>query len=51
MDDWVRYCQAVLKTLKTASRAPEVETCRQAAMALEERLRYHAQVQPIINEK
>ncbi|BFI25268.1 COPII coat assembly protein SEC16 [Marchantia polymorpha subsp. ruderalis] len=39
----LRYCQAVLKTLKTASRAPEVETCRQAAMALEERLRYHAQ--------
>ncbi|KAL3685238.1 hypothetical protein R1sor_003260 [Riccia sorocarpa] len=39
----LRYCQAVLKTLKTASRAPEVETCRQAAVALEERLRIHTQ--------
>ncbi|CAM6093265.1 unnamed protein product [Calypogeia fissa] len=39
----LRYCQAVSKTLKTASRAPEVETCKLAAASLEERLRIHMQ--------
>ncbi|KAJ7557254.1 hypothetical protein O6H91_05G119000 [Diphasiastrum complanatum] len=41
--DASRYCQAVLKTLKTAGRSPEVEFCRQLAAALEERLRIHSQ--------
>ncbi|EFJ23607.1 hypothetical protein SELMODRAFT_415440 [Selaginella moellendorffii] len=38
----LRYCLAVLKTLKTASHAADV--CKEAAVALEERLRIHSQV-------
>lgn len=38
-----RYCQAVLKSLKTG-RAPEVETWKQLVLSLEERIRTHQQV-------
>ncbi|XVE65087.1 hypothetical protein DITRI_Ditri07aG0154000 [Diplodiscus trichospermus] len=38
----LRYCQAVLKSLKT-SRAPEVEAWKQLALSLEERTRIHQQ--------
>ncbi|KAI5059305.1 hypothetical protein GOP47_0025624 [Adiantum capillus-veneris] len=38
-----RYCQAVSKALKNAGRTSEIEFCRQAAVALEERLRIHCQ--------
>ncbi|XP_038682275.1 protein transport protein SEC16B homolog isoform X2 [Tripterygium wilfordii] len=38
----LKYCQAILKSLKTG-REPEVETWRQLASALEERLRIHQQ--------
>ncbi|EFJ27241.1 hypothetical protein SELMODRAFT_412239 [Selaginella moellendorffii] len=37
----LRYCQAVLKTLKTAGHAADV--CKEAAVALEERLHIHSQ--------
>jgi hypothetical protein len=40
----LRYCQAVLKTLKTAGRSPDMEACRVAATDLEDRLRMHTQV-------
>eukprot|EP01018_Ginkgo_biloba_P038961 Gb_04674 [translate_table: standard] len=43
VSDSLRYCQAVLKTLKNAGRAPEVETCRQLASSLEDRIRIHTQ--------
>ncbi|XP_059657556.1 protein transport protein SEC16B homolog isoform X2 [Cornus florida] len=38
----LKYCQAVLKSLKTG-RAPEVETWRQLVSSLEERIRTHQQ--------
>lgn len=38
-----RYCQIVLKNLKSAGRGPEIEFCKQSAVALEERLRLHSQ--------
>ncbi|WOG86276.1 hypothetical protein DCAR_0205477 [Daucus carota subsp. sativus] len=38
----MKYCQAVLKSLKTG-RAPEVETWRQLASSLEERIKTHQQ--------
>ncbi|CAA7056166.1 unnamed protein product [Microthlaspi erraticum] len=37
-----KYCQAVLKCLKTG-RSPEVETWKQFALSLEERIRFHQQ--------
>mgnify|MGYP007067631660 CR=1 FL=1 len=40
----IRYCQVVIKALKNAGRAPEIEFCKQSAVALEERLRLHSQV-------
>ncbi|CAK9226939.1 unnamed protein product [Sphagnum troendelagicum] len=39
----LRYCQAVLKTLKTAGRSPDMEACRVAATDLEDCLRMHIQ--------
>ncbi|XVF52615.1 hypothetical protein PTKIN_Ptkin05aG0032400 [Pterospermum kingtungense] len=42
VSDSLKYCQAVLKSLKT-SRAPEVETWRQLVLSLEERARIHQQ--------
>lgn len=42
VSDSLKYCQAVLKSLKT-SRAPEVETWKQIALSLEERIRTHQQ--------
>ncbi|CAM6048637.1 unnamed protein product [Sphagnum compactum] len=39
----LRYCQAVLKTLKTAGRSPDMEACRVAATDLEDCLRMHTQ--------
>ncbi|XP_024523188.1 protein transport protein SEC16A homolog [Selaginella moellendorffii] len=41
INEALRYCQAVLKTLKTAGHAADV--CKEAAVALEERLRIHSQ--------
>ncbi|KAA8522222.1 hypothetical protein F0562_012895 [Nyssa sinensis] len=38
----LKYCQAVLKSLKTG-RAPEVDTWRQVVSSLEERIRTHQQ--------
>ncbi|KAF5729847.1 hypothetical protein HS088_TW20G00212 [Tripterygium wilfordii] len=38
----LKYCQAVLKSLKTG-RAPEVETWKQLVLSLEERIRTHQQ--------
>ncbi|KAM7277041.1 hypothetical protein ACFE04_018907 [Oxalis oulophora] len=40
--DSLKYCQAVLKSLKTG-RAPEVDTWKQLAISLEERLKTHQQ--------
>ncbi|EFJ23593.1 hypothetical protein SELMODRAFT_415415 [Selaginella moellendorffii] len=42
INEALRYCQVVLKTLKTAGHAADV--CKEAAVALEERLRIHSQV-------
>ncbi|XP_024532336.1 protein transport protein SEC16B homolog isoform X1 [Selaginella moellendorffii] len=42
INEALRYCLAVLKTLKTASHAADV--CKEAAVALEERLHIHSQV-------
>ncbi|CAJ1943356.1 unnamed protein product [Sphenostylis stenocarpa] len=42
VSDSLKYCQAVLKSLKTG-RAPEVETWKQMALSLEERIRTHQQ--------
>lgn len=40
---WVRYCQAMLKSLKTG-RGPEVDSSKQLVLSLEERLRIHQEV-------
>ncbi|KAG2672238.1 hypothetical protein I3843_13G029700 [Carya illinoinensis] len=40
--DALKYCQAILKSLKT-SRAPEVDMWRQLVLSLEERIRTHQQ--------
>ncbi|KAM7491210.1 hypothetical protein LguiA_034131 [Lonicera macranthoides] len=42
VSDSLKYCQAILKFLKTG-RSPEVETWRQLALSLEERIRTHQQ--------
>ncbi|KAA0041083.1 protein transport protein SEC16A-like protein [Cucumis melo var. makuwa] len=42
ISDSLKYCQAVLKSLKTG-RAPEVETWRQLLFSLEERIRAYQQ--------
>ncbi|XP_004511687.1 protein transport protein SEC16B homolog [Cicer arietinum] len=42
VSDSLKYCQAVLKSLKTG-RAPEVETWKQMVLSLEERIRTHQQ--------
>ncbi|XP_027334766.1 protein transport protein SEC16B homolog [Abrus precatorius] len=42
VSDSLKYCQAVLKSLKTG-RAPEVETWKQLVFSLEERIRTHQQ--------
>ncbi|OIV94615.1 hypothetical protein TanjilG_25839 [Lupinus angustifolius] len=42
VSDSLKYCQAVLKSLKTG-RAPEVETWRQLVSSLEDRIRTHQQ--------
>ncbi|TXG62612.1 hypothetical protein EZV62_009606 [Acer yangbiense] len=40
--DSLKYCQAIMKSLKTG-RSPEVDTWKQLVMSLEERLRTHQQ--------
>ncbi|GMJ04790.1 hypothetical protein like AT5G47490 [Hibiscus trionum] len=42
VSDSLKYCQAVLKSLKT-SRVPEVETWKHLVLSLEERIRFHQQ--------
>ncbi|XP_048230589.1 protein transport protein SEC16B homolog [Ricinus communis] len=42
VSDSLKYCQAILKSLKTG-RAPEVETWKQLVLSLEERIRTHQQ--------
>ncbi|TYH81431.1 hypothetical protein ES332_D03G200000v1 [Gossypium tomentosum] len=42
VSDSLKYCQAVLKSLKT-SRVPEVETWKHLVLSLEERIRIHQQ--------
>ncbi|XP_043713337.1 protein transport protein SEC16A homolog isoform X2 [Telopea speciosissima] len=42
VSDSLKYCQAILKSLKTG-RAPEVETWKQLVASLEERIRTHQQ--------
>ncbi|KAL2472036.1 Protein transport protein SEC16B-like protein [Abeliophyllum distichum] len=42
LSDALKYCQAVLKSLKTG-RSPEVETLRQSVSSLEERIKSHQQ--------
>ncbi|KAI4315255.1 hypothetical protein L6164_028085 [Bauhinia variegata] len=42
VSDSLKYCQAVLKSLKTG-RAPEVETWKQLVLSLEERIKTHQQ--------
>ncbi|CAJ2650480.1 unnamed protein product [Trifolium pratense] len=42
VSDSLKYCQAVLKSLKTG-RAPEVETWKQMVLSLEERIKTHQQ--------
>ncbi|CAN1185895.1 Protein transport protein SEC16B homolog [Linum perenne] len=42
VSDSLKYCQAVLKSLKTG-RAPEIETWKQLVSSLEERIRIHQQ--------
>ncbi|XXG66476.1 hypothetical protein AAC387_Pa06g0039 [Persea americana] len=39
----LRYCQAILKTLKNSSRAPEVETWKSMLLSFEERIKTHQQ--------
>lgn len=39
----LRYCQAILKTLKNVGRAPEVETWKSMLSSLEERIKTHQQ--------
>ncbi|PON93029.1 COPII coat assembly protein, Sec [Trema orientale] len=43
VSDSLKYCQAILKSLKTG-RAPEVETWKQLVSSLEERIKTHQQV-------
>ncbi|PRQ18204.1 putative COPII coat assembly protein, Sec16 [Rosa chinensis] len=42
VSDSLKYCQIILKSLKTV-RAPEVETWKQLVLSLEERIRTHQQ--------
>ncbi|KAG4188536.1 hypothetical protein ERO13_A08G170400v2 [Gossypium hirsutum] len=42
ISDSLKYCQAILKSLKTG-RAPEVETWKQLILSLEDRIRIHQQ--------
>ncbi|EFJ23475.1 hypothetical protein SELMODRAFT_415421 [Selaginella moellendorffii] len=42
INEALRYCQVMLKTLKTAGHAADV--CKEAAVALEEHLRIHSQM-------
>ncbi|KAF4389516.1 protein transport protein SEC16B homolog [Cannabis sativa] len=42
VSDSLKYCQAILKSLKTG-RAPEVETWKQLVLSLEDRIRTHQQ--------
>ncbi|KAE8713796.1 Protein transport protein SEC16B-like protein [Hibiscus syriacus] len=42
VSDSLKYCQAVLKSLKT-SRMPEAETWKHLVLSLEERIRFHQQ--------
>ncbi|CAI9771555.1 unnamed protein product [Fraxinus pennsylvanica] len=42
LSDALKYCQAILKSLKTG-RSPEVETLRQLVSSLEERIKSHQQ--------
>ncbi|KAK9273755.1 hypothetical protein L1049_018565 [Liquidambar formosana] len=42
LSDSLKYCQAILKSLKTG-RAPEVDTWKQMVLSLEERIRTHQQ--------
>ncbi|KDP39874.1 hypothetical protein JCGZ_03405 [Jatropha curcas] len=42
VSDSLKYCQAILKSLKTG-RAPEVETWRQLVLSLEDRIKTHQQ--------
>lgn len=42
VSDSLKYCQAILKSLKTG-RAPEVETWKQSVLSLEERIKTHQQ--------
>ncbi|KAM7257664.1 hypothetical protein ACFE04_013405 [Oxalis oulophora] len=42
ISDSLKYCQALLKSLKTG-RAPEVETLKQLILSLEDRIRTHQQ--------
>lgn len=42
VSDALKYCQAILKSLKTG-RAPEVDMWRQLVLSLEERIRIHQQ--------
>ncbi|XVF10841.1 hypothetical protein REPUB_Repub07fG0217900 [Reevesia pubescens] len=42
VSDSLKYCQAVLKSLKTG-RAPEVETWKQLVLSLEDRIKIHQQ--------
>ncbi|KAL6007833.1 hypothetical protein ACLOJK_033336 [Asimina triloba] len=44
LNDSLKYCQAMLKMLKSSSRAPEVETLKSLISSLEERIRTHQQV-------
>ncbi|KAG9444336.1 hypothetical protein H6P81_015676 [Aristolochia fimbriata] len=43
LSDSLRYCQAMLKSLKNPGRAPEVESWKSLAASLEERIRTHQQ--------
>ncbi|XP_058086809.1 protein transport protein SEC16A homolog [Magnolia sinica] len=43
VSDSLRYCQAILKTLKNSGRVPEVETWKSLLSSLEERIRTHQQ--------
>ncbi|XP_065857872.1 protein transport protein SEC16B homolog [Euphorbia lathyris] len=43
VSDSLKYCQAILKSLKTGRGAPEVETWKQLVLSLDERIRTHQQ--------
>ncbi|XP_058104465.1 protein transport protein SEC16A homolog [Magnolia sinica] len=43
VSDSLKYCQAMLKTLKNSSRGPEAETWKSLLLSLEERIRTHQQ--------